>query len=440
MRSYSISKQSGVTMLFVLVFLFGLFLAIAWATDSGNWLLMKTREQNAIDAIALSAAIALNADPNFSTSVAQTAGRETCELFQQSIGNGGLTDIDCQSAAELTFEFSKYLIDPDTGGWNPGTSPARFVRVESSALIAEPILIQMMSGFEGGQTINSVATAGAVGQNCNVQPFVMCAEMPIYDATKYDADSDNYPKPDPDDPTKPEDGEWCLNEANINKEYCQPLDSNCELEAVDTDGNPKCFGYTIGEINSLTEGCFQQNANNTDCPPESLDAGNYNLLNLEGLSNQGVDAIRDTITSEEGVQLASCLNRILDTKPGNSVSIINAINERYDSDDDKTSYSGWSGDVSPYTDYTNNGNGNDRRVMATFFGDCRGNQNGNSLLPKVGNACVFLTQYADGPPTPKIYAEFAYNCPQYGEFSPLHSELLGPFKVVLFKSEGSQDS
>lgn len=427
MKYDSIKKQKGVTMLFVLVFLFGLFLAIAWATDSGNWLLMKTREQNAIDAIALSAAIALNDDPNFSTSVAQTAGRETCELFQQSIGNDGLTDIDCQSTTQLTFEFSKHLVDPDTGGWNPGTTPARFVRVESSALIAEPILIQMMGGFEDGQTIYSVATAGATGDNCRVVPFVMCADMPDWNS---DLDPDHRYCLDTPEPE--------LGDANYQTyhDYCDPVDVDC------SDG--ECYGYEIDVIYPLQNPCFkdQGQAESTVCN-ETLEAGNFSLLNLDSL--QGGKDIRDVITSEEGVGLDVCTSKELNTKPGYTWgNVKQGINDRYMQDGYTTPYpfETWKGaDKEAYNDYKTQPTANFKREMAVFLGDCRGPQNGTSPLPKVGNACMLLTEKAgqlNGAKT--VYGEFAFSCKQSGIFSPLYSELLGPYRVVLFKSAGSQDS
>lgn len=439
MNNINRTAQKGTTMLFLLVFIVGLFLAIALATDSGNWLLNKTRLQNALDAVALSAAIALNGaitnnfNPDDAITEATAKGRETCSLFQQTQGNSGLSDINCNDSGELQFEFSKHLVDPATGTWNPTSRPARFVRVTSDALEVEPILIQILDAFSDPQPISAVSTAGAVGVNCNVTPFVMCATMPPYD-----------PVLDPD-------SEYCLDASHKEEAYCQPVDHDCDNPYDDIpDSTPpdyECYGYTMGEITQLTQACTNSNPSCTD--EDSLESGNWNLLDLEG--NQGANDINEAIVAKEGVELTQCEVGNLNTKPGASWGPVKSgINDRYNSDTYLTEYlSGlWpvkdgSGTITQtaYEHYKATKLGNERRTMAVFFGDCRGNQNGNSDLPNVGNACVFLTEEAKQVGSSKtIFAEFAYSCPQSGSSSPLFSEILGPYKIVLFKSAGRKDS
>lgn len=416
MQGYNITKQKGTTMFLLLVFIVGLFAAVGLATDSGHWLLNKTRLQNAMDAAALSAAIALHNTIDNNTDIATAKGKETFDLFKQADGSGELAGV---SSDDLTFEYSKNLLDPPdpSGKWIPGTTPAAFVRVYTNALAVAPIYIQILSAFKDPINIYSVSTAGPFGQECRVTPFVMCATMA-----------------EPYSEVKDPDGDFCLNYPTDS--YCQPVDPDC----YDDDG--ECYGYDLGKIYKLQNPCF----GNSECT-ETLDAGNFSLLDLAGL--QGGNDIYEVIKAQDGVvATAACSTNVLNTKPGWTWGRVQAgINDRFNSDTNTTEYihdgseMGWSGLSSPHALYIDSKSGNDRREMAVFFGDCRGTQNGNSILPKVGNACVFLTEEAKlDTGTKTVYAEFLEECEQSGSLSSMESPLNGPFKIVLYKTQGSQDS
>lgn len=429
MKKHSLKKQKGTTLFLLMAFFVGLFVAVALATDGGHLFVNKTRLQNAMDATALSAAIVLNNDVNRNTANATIKGKDTFDLYKNLPGNSELSDIDRN---QLTFQYSKHLIDPITGVWTPGTTPPAFVRVSTNAHDVEPIYIQVLSAFTNAINVYAVSTAGAIGQNCQVTPFVLCADMPVYDAAKGD--------------------EYCLDPSHSAEAYCQPIDADCDADDDDTfedgDGIAECYGYETGEIRSLIVAC-----NGTGCNQDELESGNYNLLNLDTL--QGGKDIKEAIEDQEGVDsddFNACSSKVLNTKPGYTWGNVRAgINNRFDSDTDTTQYCNtdtsspscpaWVAPPSPYKDYSDNGNGNNRRLIATVLGDCRGLQNGNSFLPNVGNACVFLTQhaFADGS-AKKIMMEFVTSCPQVGNIDALNSAINGPFKVVLFKSEGGRDS
>ncbi len=431
MKGYYLTRQKGTTMFLLLVFLVGMFGFIGLATDSGHLLINKTRLQNAMDAAALSAAIALNNDATRDMNNATTKGKDTFDLFKGSAGNGELSSVNRD---DLTFEFSRDL-NPFTPIASGSTVKPAFVRVSTSSLAVSPILIQIVSSLSGPVNVYSVSTAGLNGQNCQVTPFVMCADMPAYDASK------------------PED--FCID--NPDDEYCQPLDSVCDTAANNgTDGTPdydgiddgdgiaECFGYQVGEINSVIVAC---NGNdNGGCPEGSLESGNYNLLDLDSL--QGGRDIKDAIESEEGVNTEdfnACTTNVLNTKPGYTWGNVRAgINNRFDSDTVTTEYPlPYSGSATPYNDYLaeTSPEPNNRRTMAVLLGDCRGLQNGDSDLPKVGNACVFLTEHAiDNGSEKKIMMEFVDSCPQLGTTSVTNPVFYGPTKVVLYKSAGSRDS
>ncbi len=440
MKKNSLKKQQGTTMFLLLVFFVGMFAFVGMATDSGHLWVNKDRLQNAMDAAALSAAITLNNDITRNTANATTAGKNTFDLFKSRDGNVELSDINRD---DLTFEYSKHLIDPVTGTWNPGTTPAAFVRVSTNAHDVEPIYIQVLSAFRNPVNVYAVSTAGAMGQTCEVTPFVLCAKMA-----------------EPFDPDKGDD--YCLDpDTPADDPYCQPYDPLCDLgdgDGIEDAGNGvgECFGYDIGGIQSLVVAC--NGSTNGGCSDTEVEAGNYNLLDLDTL--QGGRDIKEAI--EAGTvdtdDFNACASSTLNTKPGYTWGNVRAgINNRFDQDTNTTEYctttttSGatcypsktWT--VAPDTTtpapsslYSSK---NYRREMSTLLGDCRGLQNGNSNLPKVGNACVLLTQYAyaDGSEK-KIMAEFLKTCHQDGNASPINAAINGPFKIVLFKSAGGRDS
>jgi Flp pilus assembly protein TadG len=190
-------KQRGAVVVLVTMVLPVLLLAAGFALDFGHVFVNKTRLQNALDATALSAAIAINSDVTKNTAAATTKGIATFNLFKAASGNDELAALNPGS---LVFEYSK-TFKP----FAPGTAPPAFVKVTStSMLLITPVLIRISNQLSGDISIPAIATAGPVGQNCSLVPFALCADMPV--------------------------------------------DTDC------SDG--KCYGYTIGKITSsaLTTG------------------------------------------------------------------------------------------------------------------------------------------------------------------------------------------
>ncbi|WP_411726114.1 TadE/TadG family type IV pilus assembly protein [Methyloglobulus sp.] len=383
MKVGCLKKQRGVAIPLVTIVLPVLLLAAGWALDSGHAFVDKTRVQNAVDASALSAAITINRDITKNTAAAATAGVATFDTFKATIGNNELAGLD---GGDLVFEYSNAL-DP----FAPGTNPPLFVRVTSAGMLEVPRGLTMISSMITGNDpapllVTAIATAGPVGQNCSLVPFVMCADIP--------------PPP-------------------------TPVDTIC------SDG--ACFGYTVGQIRSLTIAC---NGNNSNCPPNSLESGNFNLLDLDG--SQGGKDIRDTLQGTTNVCLQG---NTLNTKPGWTWgNVRKGIDDRFDSDTQTVEYKLPSYNPTAYTQYQPAGNG--RRVMAVPVGNCTGIQNGNSTIPKVGVACVFLTEHAiNAGPQKKIMMEFTGDsCQQNGTWDPNNPVLNGPYKIVLYRSTGSKDS
>lgn len=405
MKIHCSKKQRGVVTVLVTIALPILLLIMGLALDFGHVFVNKTRLQNALDATALSAAIAINGDVTKDITAAETKAKDTFNRFKTASGNAELSDLNENA---LVFEYSKTLYP-----WNNFTPTKNdafvFVRVTSTNMLnVTPVLIRVMNEFSDDIAVPAIATAGPVGQNCNLAPFVMCADIPDGDESKVDIDC--------------------------------------------SDG--ACYGYTLGTIRSLELSCREKFVEDQKdlCPYDSLESGNYNLLNIDG--SQGGKDIREIL---QGTTNTCLQGDTLDTKPGWTWgNVRQGIDDRFDSDTDTTPYpkEDKKGDPiiyspdSPYTQYNKKildidetNKGNYRRVMSTPMGNCRGLQNGSSTINKVGTGCVFLTEKAIHKGANKqINAEFIGSCPQNGVWNPDNPVLNGPYKIVLFKSTGSGDS
>ena len=404
-------KQRGVIVVLVAVVLPVLLFAAGWALDFGHTFVNKTRLQNALDATALSAAIAINSDPAKSIGAASTKGRETFNLFKDASGNNELKGLD---AGALVFDCS-----PTLQPWaSPcsSTDPFAFVRVKSIDMLnVTPVLVRIFRPED--IKVPAVATAGPVGQNCSLVPFVMCATMTPLD-------------------------ENCEDDTIIVVKE-DPLDPNSKDIAVPgQDGINDCYGYNIGQIRSLVQvpDCTGDAKKDPAECAASLESGNFNLLELDG--SQGGKDIRDTLQGTTNICLQG---NTLTTKPGWTWgNVKQGIDDRFESDTQKVPYplpNNYS--PSPYTQYATGGLGNNRRVLGAPIGDCRGVQNGKKDLPKVGITCVFLTEKAIQDPggIKAVNVEFTgQSCEQNGVWDPNNPVLKGPYKIVLFKSPGSGDS
>ncbi len=388
-----LDKQQGTTMLLTMVFLLGLVAAIALATDTGHLLVNKTRLQNALDAAALSAAVALNGDPNRDTNVATAAGIATFNGFVGTSGNSELANLN---GGSLNFQFSRTL-DP----WAPVTAlnSAAFVRVTTNALSVNPILAQVLPAFSNTTfNVGATSTAGAVGQNCNLVPLVIC-------------------------PTN------------------------------DADGAPQvgcnsagCNGIPFNQRVCLKGGT--QAAKSETCQDTSLPTGNFGLLRFDGMA--GGNDIRQLFNGNTSVCTANA-----GWENGNKVGpVTQGISDRFNKDkvhdeyfppvdgdgnqlpgptdlhdnyDDKTVNGPWDND---------DGTERYREVEVPVASSCDG-----AALNIIASTCFFLTQKPEKHGgSNEVYGELIEKCKKPGQFSPVNSNLFGPYDVVLFKSPGSGDS
>jgi hypothetical protein len=369
------TKQSGAVVPLVTILLPVLLLAAGWALDFGHAFVNKTRLQNGLDAAALSAAIVINRDAGKDIGAATTQGRKTFDIFKAASGNNEISDL---RSNDLKFEYSKY-IKPFVPG---ETDKPAFVRVSLiDKMKVTPILIRIFAAFDKDISIPATATAGAVGNNCSVTPFVMCIAI-------------------------------------------NPMDRDCS-----DDG---CYGYTYGSTTELS----MAHAG------ELLRSGIYSLLDLDELP--GNKDIYDALAAKDGDPgyRNICVNKPLSTDPNYSWDeAYQGINDRFDSDTDTVVYDG-SGDKSAHTQYEESGKGNNRRMMVALAGYCSGQPGGKInifLLGSGGGICVFLID-KPGKDNKKVKVEMVRSCPISGPFNPAKAVLNGPYKIVLFRSEKSSDS
>jgi len=407
MKLHHKKRQQGATMMLTLVFMIGMLGMIGLAIDTGHVLINKTRLQNALDAAALSAAIVLNGPTNNSTAEATTAGLETFDLFINSAGNAELT----------TMPLPSFLYSDSVRSFLPANGTGPFVRVSSNVLVTN-FFIQVVSNIS--ENVGAISTAGPTGQNCNLVPLVICADV---------------------DPV-----------TGI-------MDKDCSDQDPTQPGTKECYGYTMNEESELhTKFCAP---NDTACQDTELEAGNFTLLRWEG--DAGKNDIRNSLA---GGDVNSCSVGVqLETDPGNAVGPVGqGINDRFFADtvtdiyDNVThpTYTTPAYDTYLSNQETSSNQGiKDNRVVAAPIGDCTGIQNGNTTFDfatdgsgNMAAMCVLIrrpvrvTGANNDPDYLKnsIYIEMLQTCPAVGQTDPENPVIYGPFKIVLFKSQNSGDS
>jgi len=396
MKQHHINKQRGATMMLTLVFMIGMLGIIGLAIDTGHILVNKTRLQNALDATALSSAITLNGTSNNSVAESIDAGIATFNLFKNSQGNDEL--------ASVTLTAANFLFSDNVSQFLSGVGGTpNFVRVSTNALQVNNFFIQVFTGTPS-ENVAAISTAGPMGQNCNLVPLVICAHD--------------------EDPSTPD---------------ITDMDKDCTTDSsFDDDSLIDCYGYNLGEEIQL----------HLSFKDTELEGGNFTLLRWS--DSNGANDIQKSLSGE----VNSCSIGVqLETEPGNMVQPVRTgINTRINNDTVTTEFI-TSPALNEYkkaqVEYPDNLNGivNNREV-AIPIGDCLGAQNGLSTFnfAKDGSGnmaaiCALITKKTTMPPNNTVYLEFTTGlCPALGNTDPNNPVIYGPFKIVLFKSENSQDS
>jgi Flp pilus assembly protein TadG len=377
-------KQRGAIVPAVVIAMPILLLVMGWALDFGHVFVNKTRLQNALDATALSAATVINKDIKNGTGPATAAGKVTFDQFIAGSGNNELNEL---KSDDLVFEYSRTL-NP-WGTFDPATDSFAYVRVTSTNMLnLTPVLIQVTNQFTDDLPIPAISTAGPVGNNCELVPLVICPKA----------------------------------------------------------GAPTgCDEYGCNGIPYHTRVCLKggtEAAKDGTCQDPSLPTGNFGLLRFDGFS--GGDDIKKL--------LAGTVNTCANTatwENGNKVGPVSqGIETRFENDLVQTEYKSTmpAGGYQPqYNAETNaqlakipvpDGKANNRIVAVPVVEDCS-----STPVKIVAASCFLMTEKPTHTGTAnEIIGELTGTCPGPGTFDPINPVLFGPYKIVLFKSEGSSDS
>lgn len=381
MKINNSKKQRGAVVPLVTIVLPLMLFSAGWALDFGHVFVDKSRLQNALDATALSAAIAINRDLNRDTSAATGKGLETFNQFKAGLGNSELAGLNANS---LRFEYSKTL-----SPFTPGTNPPAFVRVTSAGMMAvSPVLLRVFSQFNNDIAVPAVATAGPVGQNCSLVPLVLC----------------------------PSDGE--------------PVGCNAN----------GCNGIPYETKVTLKGGSGSQGSGG--CDHSSDQSGNFGLLRFNGFAGGSdirsllagnVNVCVNTATWENGNKVGPVSQAIDDRFDDDLVrtvysNIVPGV-KGYPQYLAETAAQLAKTPVPAGTAYN-------RIMPVPVVDDCS-----KSSVNIVAASCFLLTERATHTGTENaIVGELLRSCPGPGEFDPRKPVLNGPYKVVLYKSSGSSDS
>lgn len=413
MRQYNIKYQQGATLLLTLVFMIGMLGMIGLAIDTGHVLVNKTRLQNALDAAALSAAIRQNGDIKNPIADSIAAGIDTFDLFIEATGNAELSKL---TLTEDNFKFSEKVRPFVANGAGP------FVQVSFNALPVTHFFIQAVTK-DPSHNVGAVSTAGPMGQNCKIVPFVLCAadEDPIAEGVQ--------------------------------------MDTDCKTDSpADADSYIDCYGYNLNEEFGIhkRESCDKSLpvAEYDACIDAGLEAGNFELLTVAD-SPSGAD-IKASLAGD--VDSCTVAEDSLKLAPGFKVGPVSqGIDLRISRDTVTTAYS-----AEEYYDPDHNAEDayeddqltpdnlegkKNMRVMTVPIGDCDGIQKGlTSIKAAVGaedavaRMCVLVKRPSEKAPDNTIYIEILEVCSDSGNADPNNAVIYGPFKIVLFKSQGSGDS
>ncbi len=403
-------RQRGATMVLVAVAMLALIAIAGLAIDTAHVLLNKARLQSALDAAALAGAKALD----------QTGGNTAAA----TVAANGVFALNVASYPELqravadglgmTAQYSATLIP-----FTPGTAPAKFIRTAVTGFQTSMSFLKVL----GFNVLNVTGTAVAgpsapLNTVCNIIPILACGSSSV--------------------------------------------------------GGP-LFGYSPNEVLGLSQ--VPGNVNSST----SLGPGNYNLLALGGT---GGSIVRTNFAGSYSA--CATLGGMLPTETGVAAGpVAQGVNTRFDmyaagltaaqyppdvinSPAHQTALTGttalglyengvlitnarqlsfnWAQyntleNAGPYdTQPLPTGTGEfRRREVAVPIGDCSVQANGQSQVPVLGFACMFLLQSLPNNGHQNLYAQVLQGCDAHGRPSGGGGNY-APHVIELYKSAGSPDS
>jgi len=439
-----LKKQHGAVVVILAAGMAALLAVAGLALDTGNLFLNKSKLQNAADASALSAGVALNAaGGNYQKAVASAVARFESVIATE--GNEALQEAYSNNEISLTVTTSPTL-SPFA---STNADDDWYVRVSVSALHLDSFFLRVIGIDSFSVPATAVAGRTPVGVSnpsggndinpiCGVAPMMVCGDPSKVPS----ADSDNY---------------WGYTPGET-----QILKSTAQCQAITGDG--ECVKPATAD-------------------DWSVGAGNFQLIQLndaDGNPLPGGAGVREALAGGD-----SCINAVqgneITTEPGNVVGpVAQGLNTRFgiyngplagSSADYPGDYvSGQPrGSEMDYSDYqaaydsdtktTCFGcytEGEDyRRVIAVPIGDCSDSQNGKGEIPLLDMGCFFITKKASqNGNESEVYGQFVEDCPvgitpPPGEgptngndatSTPGGNNINKAYIIQLYKNPGSRDS
>ena len=406
-------RQRGATLVLIAVAILALIAIAGLAIDTAHVLLNKARLQSALDAAALAGAKAL--DQTGGNTAAATAAADA--IFALNVASYPELQSAVASGLGVTTQYSATLIP-----FSPGTAPAKFVRAA-------------IAGFQTTMTFSRVLGINLV----NVGGTAVAGPS-------------------------------------------APLSTICNIVPILACGNPSApgplFGYTANEVLGLSQ--VPGNVNSST----SLGPGNYNLLAIGGT---GGSIVRTNFAGSYSA--CATLGGMMPTETGVAAGpVAQGVNTRFNqyaagltpaqyppdvinSPAHQTALTGttasglyengtlitgatganpisftWAQyntleNAGPYdTQPLPTGTGElGRRVVAVPIGNCSVQANGQSQVPVLGFACMFLLQSLPNNGQQNLYAQVLDGCEAHGTPSGGGGNY-GPHVIELYKSAGSPDS
>lgn len=428
-------RQRGSFVVIVALSLVTLIGMTGLALDLGNAFVNKTRLQNMVDAMALSAAVTMASteDATLKCTDAIAHGQATGDAFINGAGNAPLrvtSVIDVSDATNVTFEFAQTLASGSFQADCTGITP-NFVRVRKLGMDVPELFGRVLGN--NNLTVSATAVAGIVPItiNCSL-PVLVCAG----------------PNPG------------------------SPVDTNC------SDG--MCYGLSTAKPYVLKEGsnvCTEFAALTQNVGQSPVGSGNFQLVDV----GSGGSDIADAFSG----RACPTVNNPVITDPGNKVGPTDNINSRFfvqctgstcNPPPDKVTTSVQSqllnlynsicaGGTLPtsipltyssyYSIYENPVNTNDntsddtwnnpngaayRRIAPVNIVNCSSatNVGGKTAYSLIGQACFFLSEPAVHSGNDNfVFGELLYDCPGTGAQSGTN---YGPYKIILYKDPDGVDA
>jgi Flp pilus assembly protein TadG len=425
------ARQQGVALILVVVGMVAMLLMAGLALDGGHMFLNKTRLQNTVDAVALSAAKTLD-ETKGNTTEATTAAMAAFNSNAAAYGNAELQGSYGGGSGSLTVtvQYSATLRP-----FTPGAASGPYVRVIAAGFTMPAWLVNL-AGITG-KTVAATAVAGPSPalnrQVCNLAPMMVCGD-PSKDPKDPSGDPDNfwgYEQGAPDVLKTAASGHWegtpgpgnfqlirlggsgaAIVRENLAGGYqgCASVGDTIETEPGNTVGpvaqglNTR-FGQYAGPMNGTQD----------QYPPDVITDAQDPLLQAGEDPVTGEDIV---LQNDDPITTANVADRLFDYE------------EYKDALDVPSTYD----NAPPDGEF-------ERRTVTIPVGDCSTTTNGHGYVPVLGFACFFLLQPAEQKGNEAhVFGQFVGECTVNGMPGTTPGTGPEPYRIQLYDDPDSGDS